>query len=401
MVKRKSLLIVGGGIVGMTLAREAALRKNFSKITIVEKEDQLGYHASSRNSGVIHAGFYYAPNSTKALFCSQANKLLREYCLINKVPLKRTGKVVVCKNETDLKILKELYQRGLENKSEIYLFNEDKLVDFESLALTYSKFIWSPNTWSASPKELIKRINLELDELGIKIILNRKMVSFENNTLIDNKNNSYSYDFVINSAGSYSLQLAKLMGVKCNYILLPFRGMYLKSNKKTDYFKRHIYPVPNINQPFLGIHTTLTSDGYLKLGPTALPVLSPENYSFFEGIDLELLPSIIINQIKLFINNSFGYRNLALSEFSNLFKSNILKAAQKLTKYKFDSKEFSWYTPGIRAQLFNEITGKLEMDFINIKKSNQYHILNSISPAWTCSFKSAEYVMDEIDKIIK
>ena len=151
----------------------------------------------------------------------------------------------------------------------------------------------------------------------------------------------------------------------------------------------------NINQPFLGIHTTLTSDGYLKLGPTAFPVLSPENYSFFEGIDLDLLPSIIINQIKLLINNSFGYRNLALQELSNLFKNNILKAAQKLTKYRFDSREFSWYTPGIRAQLFNKNTGKLEMDFVNIKKSNQYHILNSISPAWTCSFKTAEYVMND------
>ena len=397
----KSLLIIGGGIVGMTIAREAALKKCFKKITIIEKECQLGFHASSRNSGVIHAGFYYAPNSQKALFCSEANSLLRNYCLKNKVELKKTGKVVVCKDESELESLSELYNRGIANKSNIYFLDAKELKEYESLALTNSKFIWSPNTWSANPRDLIKKLSFELKELGVNIILKRKIVAYEDNIIIDDKNYKYEYDFLINAAGAYSLKLAKIMGIKTQHILLPFRGMYLKSNKKIGNFRTHIYPVPNINQPFLGIHTTLTSDGYIKLGPTAFPVLSPENYRFFEGIDLDFLPSIIFNQFKLFIKNSFGYRNLAFQEFSNLFKENILAAAQKLTKFKLYSKDFSWYKPGIRAQLFDNKNGKLEMDFVNIKKSNQYHILNSISPAWTCSLKTAEYVIEEIERMIK
>ena len=108
-----------------------------------------------------------------------------------------------------------------------------------------------------------------------------------------------------------------------------------------------------------------------------------------------------MNQCKLFINNSFGYRDLAFQEFNNLFKDNIIKSAQKLTSFRLDSRNFSWYRPGIRAQLFDNLTGKLEMDFINIKKSNQYHILNSISPAWTCSLKTAEYVVKEVINLIK
>ena len=397
----KSLFIIGGGIVGMTIAREAALKKCFKKVTIIEKEYRLGFHASSRNSGVIHAGFYYAPNSQKALFCSEANSLLRNYCIKNKVELKKTGKVVVCKDESELESLNELYQRGVANKSNIYFLDEKELQDYESLALTSSKFIWSPNTWSASPKDLIKKLNYELKELGVNIILNRKIVACKNNILIDNKNYEYEYDFLINAAGAYSLKMAKLMGINTNYVLLPFRGMYLKSNKKISNFSTHIYPVPNIDQPFLGIHTTLTSDGYIKLGPTAFPVLSPENYRLFEGIDFDFLPSIIFNQVKLLLNNSFGYRNLAFQEFNNLFKNNILASAQRLTKFKLNSKDFSWYSPGIRAQLFDKKNGTLEMDFVNIKKSNQYHILNSISPAWTCSLKTAEYVMNEIEKMIK
>ena len=398
---KKKLLIIGGGIVGITIAREAALKKCFEEIILIEKEDHLGFHASSRNSGVIHAGFYYTPNSQKALFCSQANKLLRDYCLLNNVELKKTGKVVVCKNESELNILNELYLRGVANKSKIYLFGSNELDDYESLALTYKKFIWSPNTWSANPKDLIKKLEVELKELGVNIILNRRIVFHENDIFIDNKNCRYKYDYVINAAGAYSLQIAQIMGIKTNYNLLPFRGMYLKSNKKIKNFNTHIYPVPNINQPFLGIHTTLTSDHYIKLGPTAFPVLSPENYKLFEGIDPDFLPNILKNQFKLFINNSFGYRDLAFQEYKNLFKINIIKSAQKLTSFKFDARNFSWYTPGIRAQLFDNLTGKLEMDFINIKKSNQYHILNSISPAWTCSFKTAEYVIEEVSNFIK
>ena len=134
---------------------------------------------------------------------------------------------------------------------------------------------------------------------------------------------------------------------------------------------------------------------------TAIPVLSPENYINFRGIDFNYLPNIIFNQIKLLFKNSFGYRDLAFKEFKNLSKTNIISSAQKLTKLKLYENDFEWYSPGIRAQLFNKKSGKLEMDFINIKNSNQYHILNSISPAWTCSFKTADFVVNDVLGLIQ
>ena len=392
----KSLLIIGGGIIGMAIAREAALRKTFQKITLIEKEKNLGFHASSRNSGVIHAGFYYSPDSQKALFCAEANRMLRDYCLENNIETRKSGKVVVSQDEEQLAILENLYKRGVLNNSDVSLLSADQLINYEPLALTYSKFIWSPNTWSANPKELIKVMQKQLNELGVNVVLNKKIDSFDGTTFLDNYKNKYFFDYVINAAGAHSLKVAKMMGINTEYILLPFKGMYLRSKRKVNKFKTHIYPVPNINQPFLGIHTTLTSNGFLKLGPTALPVLSPENYKTFEGLDFSYLPSIVFNQIKLFLNNSFGYRNLAFQELSNLFKFNILKSAQKLTKAKLFEDDFEWYTPGIRAQLLNKNTGKLEMDFVNISNSSQYHILNSISPAWTCSLKTAKYVIDQV-----
>ena len=142
----------------MTIAREACLRNKFENIIIIEKEKKLGFHASSRNSGVIHAGFYYAPNTKKALFCTKANNLLRDYCIKKNVQFKKSGKVVVCEDESQLNILEELYRRGISNKSNIYLFGEKELSNYEPLALTKNKFIWSPNTWSANPINLINVI---------------------------------------------------------------------------------------------------------------------------------------------------------------------------------------------------------------------------------------------------
>ena len=393
---KKSLLIIGGGIMGMSIAREASFSNLFSEITIIEKEKKLGLHASSRNSGVIHAGFYYSPNSKKALFCSEANSLLRNFCLEKGVEVKKTGKVVVCNDESNLEILYKLYERGISNGTNVSLLDENQLQKYEPKALTKDKFIWSPNTWSANPHDLIKVMGTELEDLKVKIICNTRIISYKNNVLFDDKGNIFKYDFLINAAGAYSSKIAKIMGVNSDYILLPFKGMYLKSKQKINIFKRHIYPVPNIKQPFLGIHTTVTSDGYLKLGPTAFPVLSPENYQTFSGIEFEYLPDILLNQFKLIFNNSSGYRDLAFNELKNLMKSNIIYSAQKLTSFPLNKIEFEWNIPGIRAQLFNKKSGNLEMDFVNIVNLNQYHILNSISPAWTCALKTAKYVLEEI-----
>ena len=394
----KSLLIIGGGVVGITIAREAAKSKKFSNITLIEKEPSLGLHASTRNSGVIHAGFYYSPETKKALFCSEANKMMRNYCITNNLTVKKCGKIVVSKNKLETSILEELYDRGVKNKCNLEIFSKDKLIDYEPLAITVDKFLWSPNTWSSSPYELLECLSLELNELGVNIITGSKVVETNQTFVLDQSGEKYYFDIVINAAGSYSLSLAEMFGCKTDYAVLPFKGLYLKSNSKLSEFNSHIYPVPNINQPFLGIHTTLTYDGYLKLGPTALPAFSPENYSFLEGIDMKLLPEILLLELKLFLNNDFGFRNLALKEMLYLFKNNIIKSAQSLTSYKLKPELFDWYSPGIRPQLYNKVEKKLEMDFILLNNENQYHLINSISPAWTCSFRTASYVISEVIK---
>ena len=392
------LVIAGGGIIGITIAREAALSGNFSSIQVIEKENKLGIHASTRNSGVIHAGFYYSSDSMKAKFCSKGNKLLREYSEKNLIKINKCGKVVVTKNSDEEKILEQLYERGIKNGSELMLLNKSYLKEYEPLALTYKKFLWSPNTWSISPYDLLSCLIKECKELGVEFILQEKIISASKNSVKSSKNNHYFYDYFINASGGFALEISRLFGLETHYSLLPFKGLYLKSKEKVLEFRKHIYPVPDIKQPFLGIHTTLTSDSFLKLGPTAIPVLSPENYSFFEGLNLNLSAKVIFLQMNLLLNNQFGFRDLAFREIKYLLKRNIILKANQLTSFDLRKIDFDWYSPGIRPQLFDNKNGKLENDFVLIDSHNSIHILNSISPAWSSSFVNAKYVLEKVLK---
>lgn len=398
--KKPKLVIIGAGIIGITIAREARLSKIFGEIIIVEKERNAGFHATSRNSGVIHAGFYYSPDSKKGKFCAEGNSLMRNYILNNSLKYNPCGKVVVSKNQFDDETLEILHERGIKNNCEVYLFKSEKLRDYENLAKTNNLFLWSPNTWSASPVEVLNCILDELKEYDVKIYLNKKIIATENNYIVLDHGEKMKYDFLVNASGGYSINVAKLFGLKTKYKILPFKGLYLKSKQKSIKFKRHIYPVPDIKQPFLGIHTTITSDGYLKLGPTAMPVLSPENYTFFERLDFSITPEILSLQMMLFMRNTFEFRDLAFREYKYLFKENIIKEAEKLVSADLKNIPFEWYSPGIRAQLYDTESEKLENDIVVENLDNTFHLLNSISPSWTCSFKTASYVIAKIKEII-
>lgn len=395
-----NLVIIGSGIVGLCIAREAKKKDTFDNVTIIDKEKYPGFHSTSRNSGVIHAGFYYSPDSTKAKFCSEGNSLMREYVVNNSLSYKASGKVVVSKNDQEDRIIEILGKRAVKNNCKVRVLESKLIKNYEPKAKTNNLFLWSPNTWSASPKEILNCLVNEICEYGVKICLGRKVVGTKNKSVILDNGDEIKYDFLINASGGYALPISKLFGIETSYKILPFKGLYLKSKNTNDVFKTHIYPVPDINQPFLGIHTTLTSDNYLKLGPTAIPAFSPENYKIFENLDRKLTPDILFLQSSLFINNNFRFRDLALREFRYLFKENIVKSAQEITNYNLKNINFNWYSPGIRAQLYNLNNQNLENDLIIEFKDSTIHILNSISPAWTCAFKTAQYILNYLNEFL-
>jgi L-2-hydroxyglutarate oxidase LhgO len=383
MTTNYDYLIVGAGIIGMTIANELISRNENLKIAIIEKEDDVAKHASGRNSGVLHAGFYYTADSLKARFTVDGNKRMKTFCQQHKITVNETTKVVVVKNEEELKNLYLLEQRGKVNGVDVKIIDEKQLAQIDPNIKTFQKALYSPTTASVDPKLVCCTLRDSLKDKGVIFYFNTNF-----------KNNNFKASYTINCAGSYADKVARHIGLIHNYTMLPFKGIYLKYMSDKTAIKTNIYPVPNLANPFLGVHYTVTYDGSIKIGPTAIPAFWRENYKGFENFNpLEMLEIIFI-QIKLLITNAFNFRNLALQEMKNYNKSFFINQAKKMVYSIKDN--FEALPAGIRAQLLNTKTNELVQDFIVEHTNHSTHVLNAVSPAFTCSFAFAEYVVDQI-----
>jgi len=306
------IVIVGAGIMGLAVARELSSRFPKLKITILEKEPSLACHASGRNSGVIHAGFYYTPDSLKARFTAQGNKLLTDYCLEHRLQINRCGKVVVAKNEKELDSLNELKRRGDKNGVVLHMLDEKQLEKLEPNAKTYRQALHSPSTSTLNPKEVIGHIAAGLKGKA-DILLNEAFEKREDDSIISTTNLRIKYKYLFNAAGLYADTVAHQFGAGMRYTLIPFKGLYMRY-KDDNLINRHIYPVPDLQNPFLGVHFTKTVDGHVKIGPTAIPALWRENYSGISNFDLNELMEVLFYESELFIRNSFNFRRLVFEE---------------------------------------------------------------------------------------
>ena len=378
-------LIVGAGIIGMTIAYEIKKRNPEVLVAIIEKEEDVAMHASGRNSGVLHAGFYYTADSLKAKFTVVGNKKMKEFCKSNGVDVKETKKIVIARNESDIDGLYELHSRAEKNGVQTTIIDETEAKEIDPNVKTFKKALFSPTTASVDPKKVCNTLKNLLKNLGVDFYFN---TPFEKSTL----NSKYT----INCAGAYADKIAKSFGLAKNYTMLPFKGIYLKYTKNKTAIKTNIYPVPNLKNPFLGVHYTITADGSIKIGPTAIPALWRENYKGLDRFNLSEMLEILYYESKLFILNAFNFRSLALEEIKNYNHKYFIQKAKEMVEEIDDS--FSPLPPGIRAQLLNTETNELVQDFIVEHTSNSTHILNAVSPAFTCSFAFAEYVVDQIEK---
>ena len=390
----RNIVIIGAGINGVCIARKLAEYKDF-QVIIIDKENSAGYHASTRNSGVIHAGFYYSPDTKKAKLCAKSNKRLRDYCVANNIPTKRCGKVVVATNEAEIQTLEDLEKRGKINGCKVEIKESAEIGNFEKYAKTVGKFLWSPNTWSTSPQDVMNMLVAEAKAKNVKFKLGEQVTQIDSTFIKLKTGDTINYDYLVNASGGEALKIYKELEKEKILKVMPFKGLYLKSIKERYEFKTHIYPVPNQKYPFLGIHTTLTSDDFLKLGPTAIPALSNTNYSLIDGLNEESL-NVAITFASCMLQNNFNFRDLAIDEMGNYIKTNIIRKAERITTAQLNAIEFKWNIPGIRAQLYNSKERKLVNDFIVRKHNNSIHLLNSISPAWTCALETADNIVKQI-----
>lgn len=378
-------LIVGAGIIGLTIAYELKQRTPTASIAVIDKEDDVAKHASGRNSGVLHAGFYYSANSLKAKFTVEGNKLMKEFCQTNNIYVNPTQKIVVAKNEQELESIYELQKRATINKVETQIIDENDVFKIDPNIKTYKKALYSPTTASVDPKEVCYKLRDVLREKGVDFFFNTSFFECK-----------LKHKYLVNCAGAYADKIAQNFGLAKNYTMLPFKGIYLKyKTNKTD-IKTNIYPVPNLANPFLGVHYTITLDGSIKIGPTAIPAFWRENYHGLSNFKLKEMIEILYYETKLFMLNSFNFRKLAIEEMKNYNTKVFVQKAKEMVNHIENN--FEPIPAGIRAQLLNTVTNELLQDFVIEKSINSIHILNAVSPAFTCSFAFAQYVVKEINK---
>ena len=390
------ILIIGGGIMGISIARELNARLPDMRITLIEKESTVACHASGRNSGVLHAGFYYTADSLKARFTMEGNRLLTGYCLEHGLAIDRCGKIVVARNEDELKGICELKQRGDRNGVKLDVIDEKDLAELEPNAKTFGKALYSPATSVVKPKEVVEHLASGLLRKKVNIVCNEKFIKRDGSAAIITNKQKIHYKHLVNAAGLYADKVAHQFGVGEKYTLLPFKGIYMEY-KDSRHFQRHIYPVPNLGNPFLGVHFTKTADGKMKIGPTAIPAFWRENYQGISHFNLSEFLEVISAEARLFFTNSFNFRSLALQEIKKYSRKYFIRQAVSLAK-NVDVTRFGGYlTPGIRAQLLNTEKMNLVMDFVVEQGENSTHILNAVSPAFTAAFSFSKHIVDEIE----
>jgi L-2-hydroxyglutarate oxidase len=385
-MSRSDFVIVGGGVIGLSIALRVK-RKFGGSVVVLEKEDTSVEHASGRNSGVIHAGFYYTADSLKARFTRDGNRMWREYIAEKNLPLNDCGKIVVAQSEAEIAGLDELLARGTRNGVTLEEIDEKLAKEIEPRIKTTGKALWSPTTATCDPRACMAEIVKDCLAAGIEI---RYGSPYRDRKEID-------AGYVINTAGLYADRVAKDYGFSEHYTIVPFKGLYLYSSEPDGAIRTNVYPVPNLKNPFLGVHYTLTVDGHAKIGPTAIPAFWRENYKGLSRFSFGELAQILGIETKLMLKAGFDFRGLAMQEVRKYWRPYLVGQAGMLLEGVKSSDYTKWGKAGIRSQLLDVRSRKLIMDFCVEGDDRSFHVLNAVSPAFTCAFAFADFCVDEIN----
>ena len=393
--QRCDFLIIGAGIIGLAMARELKSRLPAADILVIDKEEDVAYHGSGRNSGVLHAGFYYSADSLKARFTRDGNRMMTEYVKDRGLAINQCHKVVVASDENEIEGVQELQRRGERNGVDVRIIDEQELAEIDPNAKTTGIALYSPTTATVDPAQVCHAIKADLEAAGVRFLFGQGYYRREGrNAVVTTGGMVLEAGLIINAAGLYADTVARDYGFSQNYTIIPFKGIYLKYTGADKPVRTNIYPVPNLKNPFLGVHYTVTVDGTIKIGPTAIPAFWRQNYVGLEHFSLGELFEIIGWESRLFLGDNFGFRSLALSELKKYDRSYFTGLATKMVKQINTAGFNQWSKPGIRAQLLNTTTKELVQDFVVEGDSRSVHLLNAVSPAFTCSFPFAAWVVD-------
>jgi L-2-hydroxyglutarate oxidase len=393
------LLIIGGGVVGLAAARAFARRHPGHRVVVLDKEAQLGEHASGRNSGVLHAGFYYTAESLKARFSRDGNREWVRFCLERGVPLQQCGKLVVATRPEHLPALDELGRRGQHNGVRLEMLSADDARRIEPRARTLERALWSPDTAVLDPGRALSALAEDAASHGVELQLGTAFLG-QRDDEVETSRGRLRPGLVLNCAGAYADRVAGAWGLGRRWALVPFVGRYVISEpgEGGPQLACCVYPVPDLGLPFLGVHLTVRVDGGLKIGPTAAPARWREDYGGLGRFRPDELREQASTQLGLMLHNA-TFRRHAARELAKHSRTWLVREASRLVTGLSRRSFRRWGRPGIRAQLVERRTGELVQDFVLEESPRSLHVLNAVSPAFTCALPFAEHLVDRLESL--
>ena len=389
--KKFDYIVIGGGIVGLSTALK--LQEANKKVLILEKEKDVALHQSGRNSGVLHSGIYYKPNSFKSNLCIRGRELMLEFLNLKKIPYRLEGKIVV---DEDIHKIESLYERAKSlEMNGVEVIKDSALIDKEpNSKILQGLFV--PQAGVVDYKVVTEMMALTFKESGGEIEYFQEIIDIkdeQDSKLVSSKKQTFAGDFLINCAGLFSDKVAKLDGLNPKVQIIPFRGEYYEIvNQKTDLLNNMIYPIADPDLPFLGIHLTKTVDGRIEVGPNAVLAFSREGYSWSKFNLFQTLETITY---KGMVKLGSRYFKTGISEmYRSLNKTAFVKEVNKLLP-GIQANDLVQRPSGVRAQAVSE-KGDLLDDFLFEEGTQSLHVLNAPSPAATASLAIGEYIATKV-----
>lgn len=393
----KNVAIIGGGILGLAIGYELSQKKTNYKISLFEKENDLGKHQSGNNSGVLHCGLYYKPGSLKAKLAIEGIKEMTSFCQQNNIEHEVCGKIVVASDQREIKLLNDLANRGKLNGLNGLKFLSVQELKNREPHVKATKALLVPEEGIVNYKKVMETMASFIKSDGGEIFYNNKVLGISklngDSTLLKSQQFEKTYDLIINCSGLFSDRTySSLTNNKSPIKILPFRGEYMHIEDKYKHIVNHlIYPVPDPQYPFLGVHFTRMINGGREVGPNAVLALKREGYTNTDFSFCDAFEALTYKGFLNFLTKNFSF---ALGEFaSSLSTKAFVNKAKKLIPEVEEYMFRKGGTAGVRAQAISN-EGELLMDFNIVKECNQIHVLNAPSPGATASLAIAKYIIE-------
>ena len=392
--RRYDVAIIGGGIIGLATAMRVAQERPDRKVAVIEKESEIALHQTGHNSGVIHAGIYYAPGSQKANFCSAGGRLLREFCDERGIEYEMCGKLIVATDDSEVPGLEELYRRGMANGAEgLRLIGREEMLEREP-HVAGVRAIWSPNTGIIDFTKVAQAYSTEMREAGGDLITDAETLAVSRDggaMRVETTAGDFSAQNIINCAGLHADSVARMMGADIGVRIIPFRGEYFSLKPESARLARGlIYPVPDPSLPFLGVHFTKRINGSVEAGPNAVLALKREGYS---KTSFALKDALGTLGYPGFWRMSAKYwKTGAAEQYRSARKSVFVKSLQTLVP-EITGDDLHEPGAGVRAQAVDRKGGLLQ-DFSIARTEGAIHVLNAPSPGATSSLSISRYIVD-------